>query len=87
VLVEAWRSLFLGLLAWLAIAFEEQECAAEEDGGYSCEEDDRVAVGGLGLRWGGGGVVAALGAALGVQEWRGEGEEEEQTCSAQVGGS
>jgi hypothetical protein len=52
------------------MAFEEGEGGGEEASCGEGEEDDRVAVGSLGCRWSGGGVVEALRAALGVG-WRG----------------
>ena len=52
-----------------AVAFEEGEGGGEEASCSEGEEEDGVAVGSLGCGWGGGGVVEALGAALGVG-WR-----------------
>jgi hypothetical protein len=52
------------------VAFEEGEGGGEEASCGEGEEEDGVAVGSLGRGWGGGGVVEALGAALGVG-WRG----------------
>jgi hypothetical protein len=49
-----------------AVAFEEIERGDEEAACGEGEEDDGVAVGSLGCRWGCGGVVEALGAALGM---------------------
>jgi hypothetical protein len=54
-----------GLFA--VVFFEEIEGAEEDGAGDEDEQDDGVAVGRLGLRWSGGGVVAALRAALGKQ--------------------
>ena len=58
----------------LALAFEQEDGAGEEDAGGGGEQFDGVAVGHLGAGWGGGGVVAAEGATLGTGG-RGEGEE------------
>ena len=52
------------------MAFEESEGGGEETSGSEGEEDNGAAVGTLGCGWGGGGVVEALCAALGVG-WRG----------------
>jgi hypothetical protein len=51
-----------------ARAAEESHGGKEEAAGGGGHEDDGVAVSSLGSRWGGGGVVAALGAALRVGE-------------------
>ena len=48
------------------MAFEEGETRYEEAACGEGEEDDGAAVGPPGCGWGGGGVVEALGAALGV---------------------
>ena len=56
-----------------AVAFEESEGGGEEASGGEGEEDDGAAVGSLGCGWGGGGVVQALRAALGVDWWRAQG--------------
>jgi hypothetical protein len=48
------------------VAFEESEAGDEEASGSEGQEDDGAAVGPLGCGWGGGGVVEALRAALGV---------------------
>jgi hypothetical protein len=48
------------------VAFEEGEGCGEEASCGEGEEDDSAAVGSLGCGWSGGGVVEALGAALGV---------------------
>jgi hypothetical protein len=48
------------------VALEEGEGCDEEASCGEGEEDDGVAVGSLGCGWCGGGVVEALGAALGV---------------------
>jgi hypothetical protein len=48
------------------MAFEEGESGGEETACGEGEEDDGAAIGSLGCGWGGGGVVEALGAALGV---------------------
>ena len=62
------------------MAFEEGEGGEEEGSSGDDHEDDGVAVGSLGGGWSGGGVVAALGAALRVN-WRGEqGGEEQDQC-------
>ena len=50
----------------LAVALEEGEGGDEETSCGEGEQDDSVTVGSLGGRGGGGGVVLALGAALGV---------------------
>jgi len=52
------------------VTLEESEGGGEEASCGEGEEEDGVTVGSLGLGWGGGGVVEALGAALGVG-WRG----------------
>jgi hypothetical protein len=48
------------------VAFEQGEGGDEEASCSEGEEDDGVAVGSLGGGWCGGGVVEALGAALGM---------------------
>jgi hypothetical protein len=53
-----------------AVALEEGEGGGEEDSCGEGEQDNGVAIGLLSCRWGGGGVVEALGAALGAG-WRG----------------
>jgi hypothetical protein len=50
----------------LAVAFEEDEGGGEEASCGEGEEDDGAAVGSLGCGWGGGRVVEALSAALGM---------------------
>jgi len=57
----------------LAVAFEEDEGGGEEASCGEGEEDDGAAVGSLGCGWGGGRVVEALSAALGMSWRRGEG--------------
>jgi hypothetical protein len=52
------------------VAFEESEGGGEEASCGESEEDNGAAVSTLGCGWGGGGIVEALGAALGVG-WRG----------------
>jgi hypothetical protein len=54
----------------LTMSFEESEGCGEEASCGEGEQDDGAAVGSLGCGWGGGGVVEALGAALGVGLWR-----------------
>jgi hypothetical protein len=49
-----------------AVASEKGEGGDEEASCGEGEEEDGVAVGSLGCGWSGGGVVEALGAALGV---------------------
>jgi hypothetical protein len=55
------------------VAFEEGEGGGEEASCGEGEEDDGATVSALGCGWGGGGVVEALRAALGVGWKRGEG--------------
>jgi hypothetical protein len=55
------------------MAFEESEGGGEEASRGEGEEDDGATVSALGCGWGGGGVVEALRAALGVGWRRGEG--------------
>lgn len=55
-----WRS---------ALSFEDDDGGEEEAGGTEGKQDDGVAVGPLGGWWSGGGVVLALGAALGAGDW------------------
>ena len=43
---------------------EEGKCRDKKDAGRDCQQDDRMPVGALGCPWGGGGVIAALSAAL-----------------------
>lgn len=50
----------------LAVALEEDQGGEEDAAGGDDEEGDGMAIGGLGCGWGGGGIIAALGAALGV---------------------
>ena len=50
----------------LAVALEESEGRREKASSCQSEQDDGMAVCGLGPGWGGGGVVQALGAALGM---------------------
>ena len=52
----------------LAVAFEESKGSDEEASCSEGEQDDGMAVGGLGFWWGCGGVVQALGAALSMGE-------------------
>jgi hypothetical protein len=49
-----------------AVTLEKGEGGHEEASGSEGEEEDGVAVGSLGAGWGGGSVVEALRAALGV---------------------
>jgi hypothetical protein len=62
------------------VALEESKGGDEETSSGEGEEDDGAAIGSLGCGGSGGGVVEALGAALGV-EWLGKkrdcGQEEE----------
>jgi hypothetical protein len=62
------------------VAIEESKGGDEEASSDEGEEDDGAAIGSLGCRWSGCGVVEALGAALRV-EWLGKkgycGEEED----------
>jgi hypothetical protein len=62
------------------MAFEESEGGYEEAGCGEGQQDDGVAIGGLGFWWGGGGVVLALGAALGVGWGWGQDECGEEDC-------
>jgi hypothetical protein len=55
----------------LAVAFEESDGTYEETACGESHQNDRMTIGGLGSGWGGGGVVLALGAALGVRGLRG----------------
>jgi hypothetical protein len=50
----------------LAVAFEEDKGGGEEASRGEGEEDDGATVGSLGCGWGGGGVVEAMCAALGM---------------------
>jgi hypothetical protein len=50
----------------LTVTFEDGEGSDEEAAGGESEEDDGATVGSLRWRWCGGGVVKALGAALGT---------------------
>jgi hypothetical protein len=61
----------------LMVALEEGEGGYEETTCGEGEQDDGAAVGSLGCGWGGGGVVEALGAALGVG-WDGSCDECEE---------
>ena len=59
------------------MAFEEGDGSYKDTARYESHESDRMAIGGLGLWWGCGGVVLTLGAALrmggqGTCERRGE---------------
>lgn len=48
------------------MASEEKEGAEEDTAGSCGQQNDGVAIGGLGFRWGCGGIILALGATLGV---------------------
>lgn len=69
-----------GGVFWLALAFKEGKCGQEDAACRDGEEGDGSAVGSLCCRGGGGGVVAALGATLGVG-WDGR-EEGGGECEA-----
>jgi hypothetical protein len=73
-------------LFFLSVALEEIERGCEETTCGEGEEDDGVAIGSLGCWWGGGGVVEALGAALGLS-WRGGQRAEEQREGERYGES
>jgi len=75
--------IYLTSVGDLAVAFEQGDGSEEEDAGGEGEQDDGVAIGGLGFGRGGGGVVAALGAALRVG-WRGE-KKQEEGCREEQG--
>jgi hypothetical protein len=58
------KDFFPKVAGGLAMAFEEDEGSYEEAAGSESHQNDGVAVGCLGFRWSGGGVVLALRAAL-----------------------
>jgi hypothetical protein len=65
------------------MTFEDDERDNEETTCAEGEKDDGVTVGSLGCGRCGGGVVQALGAALGVREWRQEQHKSDQKrCKA-----
>lgn len=67
-----------------ALPLEDDKGRDEEAAGGHGHQDDGVAVGALGGGWRGGGVVEALGAALGVDGERAESCEEQAGRQAQA---
>ena len=73
------------VLDLLSVAAEEEEGSCEYSACGCGHQDDRVAVGTLSFRRGGGGVVLALGAALGMERCGKAESSEERGCGEMVG--